>query len=93
MIETLPSVRWDVVQAPAIAIKADLYQGHLPDGSSVQAHSADRYYAVYGIVMVATYSVVADRHVWTATRHGMPIITGYRHDATLAAAVGLITGA
>ena len=92
MINTTPSIRWDTINAPCAATPADLYRGHLADGSSVQAHSADRFYAAHGIVMVAHYSP-GRRIVWTATRYGADIISGYRHDATLNAALGLIVGA
>lgn len=37
---------YDVLAAPAASAFTDVYQGHLPDGSSVQAHSAGGLYPV-----------------------------------------------
>lgn len=90
--ETVPSIRWDVLQAPALQQPASLYTGHLADGSSVQAHSVDADYAIYGLVMVAHVNV-AGRVLWTATQHGRPIISGGCYCAVLAAGRGLIVGA
>lgn len=90
--QTVPSIPWDVLQAPSVAVQADLYQGHLPDGSSVQAHSADADFARYGLVMVA-HSRADGRILWTATRYGKPIISGRCYCAVLAAGRGLIVGA
>lgn len=64
--------------------------GHLP-GSGVQAHSADPYYARHGLVMICHEA--NGRRLWEALAHGHHVITGARHDAVRAAAVGLLTGA
>ena len=91
-VQTVPSIRWDTLQAPAIARPLDTYQGHLPDGSSVQRHSADADFARYGLVMVA-HGRADGRILWTATRYGRPIISGRYYCAVLAAGRGLIVGA
>lgn len=91
-VEVVPSILWDTLQAPALAVHSSTYQGHLPDGSSVQAHSADTDFALYGLVMVANYGENG-RLLWTATRYGKPIISGPSYRAVLAAGRGLIIGA
>ena len=90
--DTVPSIRWDELQAPTKDTPAQHYAGHLPDGSSVQAHSADADFALYGIVMVA-HSNAAGRILWTATRYGKPIISGTWYRSVLIAARGLCVGA
>lgn len=64
--------------------------GHLP-GSGVQAHSADPWYARHGLVLICHES--CGRRVWEALAHGKHIISGAKHNAVRAAAVGLLTGA
>lgn len=91
-VQTVPSIRWDDLQAPALAVAPEHYAGHLPDGSSVQAHSADADFARYGLVMVA-HGNAAGRLLWTATRYGRPVISGRCYCSVLAAARGLIVGA
>ncbi len=90
--QTVPSIRWDDLQAPTYATPARHYAGHLPDGSSVQAHSADADFATLGLVMVCHESGNG-RRLWTATRYGRPLISGRCYCAVLAAARGLLTGA
>lgn len=65
--------------------------GHLP-GSGVQAHSADPWYARFGLVLIC-HEAVSGRRLWEALAHGKHIITGAHHNAVRAAAVGLLTGA
>ena len=73
--------------------RAAIYTGHGEGhAASIQKHSCDRAFAVFAIVMVA-HGNEGKRLIWTATRHGKPIISGYRHDAVLNAAIGLLTGA
>lgn len=91
-VQTVPSIRWDTLQAPALAQPSSHYAGHLPDGSSVQAHSADADFARYGLVMVA-HSCADGRILWNATRYGRPIISGRCYCGVLAAGRGLIVGA
>lgn len=92
--QTVPSIRWDDLQAPTYATPARHYAGHLPDGSSVQAHSADPDYRLYGIVMVCHESARGKPYrLWTATRYGRPLISGPCYCAVLAAARGLAVGA
>ena len=89
-IDTVRSILWDDLQAPALSIPLDIYQGHLP-GSGVQVHSSDRFYRL-GFVMIA-HSNESGRVLWTAHHFGRPVISGYHHNAVLAAAVGLVIGA
>lgn len=91
-VQTIASIPWDTLQAPAIASPSSHYAGHLPDGSSVQAHSADADFARYGLVMVA-HDNGSGRLIWTATRYGRPIISGRCYCGVLAAGRGLIVGA
>lgn len=91
-VQTVPSIPWDVLQAPALVEPSSHYAGHLPDGSSVQAHSADADFARYGLVMVA-HDNAAGCILWTATRYGRPIISGRCYCGVLAAGRGLIIGA
>ena len=46
-----------------------IYMGHLPNGNPVQTHSADRYYAAYGLVMIAIENRERKR-LWQATQNG-----------------------
>lgn len=66
--------------------------GHLPNGNPVQAHSADRYYAVHGLVMIAVENAAGNR-LWQATQHGKVIYTHPNHNKARDAAVMLLTGA
>lgn len=66
--------------------------GHLPNGNSVQAHSADRFYAVYGLVMIAVENAAGNR-LWQATQHGKVIYTHPNHNKARDTAVMLLTGA
>ena len=89
---TVPSIRWNDLQAPCVS-KADIYAGHLPDGSSVQIHSADADFALYGLVMVAHYAPSTGRMIWTATQYGRSIVSGHHYAGVLAAGRALIVGA
>jgi hypothetical protein len=64
--------------------------GHLP-GSGVQAHSASPDYARHGLILICHEA--CGRRVWEALANGRHVISGARHDAVLAAARGLLTGA
>lgn len=90
-VQTIPSIRWDVLQAPALATKGERYQGHLSDGSSVQKHSADDAYARFGIVMEAHEA--RGRRLWLAKKGNRTIAAHPRHDAARFMALAILTGA
>ena len=69
-----------------------IYMGHLPNGNPVQAHSADRFYAVYGLVMIAVENAAGNR-LWQATQHGKVIFSHPDHNKARDAAVMLLIGA
>lgn len=69
-----------------------IYTGHLPNGNPVQAHSADRFYAAYGLVMIAIGNAEG-KHIWQATQNGRVIFTHPDHNKARDAAVMLLTGA
>jgi hypothetical protein len=69
------------------------YTGHATGhASAVQLHSCDSAYLHFRIIMVC-HSGPSGKLLWHATRDGKTIIAARRHDAALAAAVGLLTGA
>lgn len=68
------------------------YLGHLPNGNPVQAHSADEFYARFGLVMVCIESKTG-RRLWQATQNGRLIFTHPRHNTARDAAVMILTGA
>ena len=94
-INTVPSIRWSDLQAPCAATPTDRYQGHLPDGSSVQKHSADDAYAKHGIVMEAHESIgiCGPRRLWLAKKGERVIAAHPRHDAARFMALALLVGA
>ena len=89
-INTVPSIRWDELQAPCAATSTDRYQGHLP-GSGVQKHSADDAYAKHGIVLEAHEA--KGRRLWLAKKGERVIAAHPRHDAARFIALALCTGA
>jgi hypothetical protein len=90
-INTVPSIPWDVLQAPALAAPATRYEGHLPNGSGVQRHSADDAYARHGIVMECHEA--ASRRLWLAKKGERVIAAHPKHDAARFMALALLTGA
>ena len=94
MINTIPSIPWARVQLNAPKPEAkEHYAGHLNDGSSVQAHSADRFYARHGIVMRAIESAGGKRRLWQALKGGKVIACHPNHNNARFAAWALVTGA
>ena len=89
-IQTVPSIRWDVLQAPTLATPTQHYQGHLP-GSGVQIHSSDDAYR-HGIVMVAHESATG-RRLWHAMKGSRIVAAHPRESAARFMALALITGA
>lgn len=92
--DTIPSIRWDVLQAPALATPTERYQGHLP-GSGVQRHSADDAYAKHGIVMICHEApgICGTRRLWEARQGERSIAFHPKHDAARFMALAIITGA
>lgn len=90
-VQTVPSIRWDVLQAPCKANPDDHYAGHLP-GSGVQRHSADDAYALCGIVMQCVQGTNG-RRLWHAKKGDKIIAAHPRHDAARFMALAIITGA
>ena len=89
-INTVPSIRWDHLQAPTKATPTERYQGHLP-GSGVQRHSADDAYARFGIVMEAHEAL--GRRLWLAKRGDKVLAAHPRHDCARFMALALCTAA
>ena len=71
-------------------VASDAYAGHLPDGSSVQVHSADEAYRM-GIVMEAHEA--RGRKLWVAKKGDKVIFAHPFHNAARFAAMALLTGA
>lgn len=93
MIDTIPSVRWDVLQAPALAKPADRYQGHLPDGSSVQKHSTDALYREHGIHLRCIEGANG-RRLWQAVDTAGRVVAAHpKHSGAYFIAMALHTGA
>ena len=69
-----------------------IYMGHLPNGNPVQTHSADRYYAAYGLVMIAIENREGKR-LWQATQNGRVVFSHPEHNKARDGAVMLLTGA
>ena len=92
-VETVPSILWDVLQAPTFDTPTEHYAGHLP-GSGVQRHSADDAYANYGIIMEAHESVgiCGPRRLWLAKKGEKVVAAHPRHDAARFMALALLTG-
>ena len=70
---------------------SDAYAGHLPDGSSVQRHSADDAYARFSIVMECHEA--RGRKLWRAKKGERIIAVHGRHDSARFMALALCTGA
>ena len=94
-VDTGPSIRWDVLNAPCAAVPTQRYEGHLPDGSSVQRHSADDAYAKHGIVMEAheAVGICGPRRLWLAKKGERTLAAHPRHDSARFMAIAIITGA
>ena len=92
MINTIPSILWDVLQAPALATPADRYQGHLP-GSGVQRHSADPLYRQHGVHLRCIDSVTG-RRIWQAIDKSGSIIAAHpKHNGCALIAHAALVGA
>jgi hypothetical protein len=89
-VKTVPSIPWDVLQAPTLATPTTRYEGHLP-GSGVQRHSADDAYAGHGIVMEAHEA--KGRRLWLAKKGDRTIAAHPRHNAARFMALAILTGA
>lgn len=90
-INTVPSIRWSDLQAPCAKVPTERYQGHLPNGSGVQKHSADDAYAKHGVVLEAHEA--NGRRLWLAKKGERVIAAHPRHDTARFMALALCTGA
>lgn len=88
-VQTVPSIRWDAINQHHKPSPS--YLGHLPDGSSVQRHSADDAYARFGIVMECHEA--RGRRLWLAKQGERVLAAHPRHDAARFMALALCTGA
>jgi hypothetical protein len=86
----VPSIRWDVLQAPCAATPTARYEGHLPN-SGVQRHSADDAYAKHGIVMECHEA--KGRRLWLAKKGERTLAAHPKHDAARFMALAILTGA
>lgn len=91
MIQCIPSIRWETLQAPALAAKGERYQGHGKSGG-IQLHSMDLGFSRYGLVMRCIQGANG-RSLWQATKGDAVIFAHPKHDAALAGAVMVLTGA
>lgn len=89
MIQCAPSIRWDVINANHRPEPACL--GHGKSGG-IQLHSMDLGFARYGLVMRCIQGANG-RSLWQATKAGAVIFSHPKHDAALAGAVMILTGA
>lgn len=90
-IDCCLSIPWDVLQAPTKATPTEQYQGHGKSGG-IQLHSMDLGFARYGLVMRCIQGA-SGRSLWQATKGDAVIFSHPKHDAALAGAVMILTGA
>lgn len=90
-INTVPSIPWDELQAPCAATPTDRYQGHGKSGG-IQLHSMDLGFSRYGLVLRCIEGANG-RKLWQATKGDRVIFSHPKHDAALAGAVMVLTGA
>jgi hypothetical protein len=91
-VQTVPSIPWDFLQAPALATPTERYQGYLP-GSGVRAHSADSFYAVHGVHLRCIESA-SGRRLWQAIDKSGKVIAAHpKHSGCSFIATAILTGA
>ena len=91
MIQCVPSIRWDVINANHKP-EAD-YLGHLADGSSVQIHSTDPLYRQHGVHLRCIESA-AGRRIWQAIDKAGQIIAAHpKHNGCALIAHAALVGA
>jgi len=90
-IQTAPSILWEILQAPTKATATQLYQGHGTSGG-IQLHSMDLGFSRYGLVLRCIEGATG-RKLWQALRADKLIFSHPKHDAALAGAVMILTGA
>jgi len=92
-INTVPSIRWETLQAPCAATPTDRYQGHLPDGSSVQVHSTDPLYRQHG-AHLRCIEGANGRRIWQAIdKSGQVIAAHPKHNGCALIAHAALNGA
>lgn len=90
-IQTVPSIPWDTINANHRA--EPVYQGHLPDGSSVQKHSADPPYRQHGVHLRCIQGANG-RRIWQAIdKHGVIIAAHPKHNGCALIAHSQLNGA
>jgi hypothetical protein len=79
-VATVPSIRYDDMEAARLAhdTPTERYQGHLADGSSVQAHSAGPLYAQHRVVIHAVEGANG-RRLWVAKQGERVLCSHPRH--------------
>lgn len=90
-IDTCPSIPWDTLQAPTKATPTQRYEGHGKSGG-IQLHSMDLGFSRYGLVLRCIEGANG-RKLWQATKGDRVIFSHPKHDAALAGAVMVLTGA
>ena len=90
-VQCAPSILWETLQAPCAAIPTERYQGHGKSGG-IQLHSMDLGFSRYGLVLRCVEGANS-RRLWQATKGDAIIFSHPKHDAALAGAVMLLTGA
>ena len=88
-VRTVRSIPWDAINAHHKPARC--YDGHLPDGSSVQRHSADDAYARFNIILECHEA--NGRRLWLAKQGDRVLAAHPRHDAARFMALALLTGA
>lgn len=92
-VQTVPSIRWDALQAPTYAVPTSHYAGHLGDGSSVQVHSTDPLYRQHGVHLRCIESATG-RRIWQAVdKSGQVIAAHPKHNGCALIAHASLVGA
>jgi hypothetical protein len=69
------------------------YEGHLPNGNPVQAHSANRLYAEHGVTLRYIESADGTRCMWEACKNGKVIAANPSHSGCEILAWAAVAGA
>ena len=90
-VQTVPSIRWDVINANHKPEPA--YLGHLPDGSSVQRHSADPLYRQHNVFLRCVEGANG-RRIWQAIDKSGNIIAAHpKHNGCALIVHAVLNGA
>ena len=88
-VNCVPSIRWETINANHKQEPSVL--GHGKSGG-IQLHSMDLGFSRYGLVLRCIESATG-RRIWQATKADRVIFSHPKHDAALAGAVMILTGA